>query len=877
MSSRQLDEEAVFHVARGIPDHETRSKYLDQICEGDLNLRSRVDELLKVHVQEDDFLKSYPDPGPTEEQPPISEGPGHRIGRYKLLQKIGEGGFGVVYMAEQQKPVRRKVALKIIKPGMDTHAVIARFEAERQALALMDSPNISRVLDGGTTDSERPYFVMELVRGVPITEYCDKNELSTNARLELFVTVCQAVQHAHQKGIIHRDLKPSNILVTLHDGKPVVKVIDFGVAKAINQQLTERTLFTAYGQMVGTPQYMSPEQAEMSGLDVDTRSDIYSLGVLLYELLTGTTPLEAELLRTAGYAEMQRLIREEEPPKPSTRLSGSGERLTVIAKHRHATPDRLHKLVRGDLDWIVMKALDKDRSRRYETAKDFAADVDRHFKDEPIEARPPSRVYQLRKYARRNKVPVAAAVVVTLTLLVASVINIFVSARLLAARQKLQEAFIYQAIVEAMAVDEDAMEEAITEATRAGASSTWKNMLQALLADHGGRPEEAIPLLKEVCNQEPENTAARAMLATAYFNAGKADEHEREVRILNELKPKDDFDILFKASTEATWWNTGPALADLRGLVERRTSWELAHVMLAKAKVYNAWDTGRWEEAADAARMISTTKLRLPDLLSVYSVELMANIAAKQLAPKDVATAEGWQEKADLAANVLEEKFSGAAFRELTIYHYICSGNADQAIAVLDEACKVGGRSIPNSFRNGMLLGEQRYGEMEGDSGKPHPFAALELHDDPQEVAGICRAYLEGHDTVTVRSVWPRIVLCACGEREEALQQWGRMLDNNENILWNLEYSMMVLTGRWSSDDALDEAGVSRIKRSLVHFAIAMRHLYIAGDPEAAREHFQQCVNYEFIDVDYYYWAKAFLARLDDPTWPRWLPQEERK
>lgn len=350
MNRRHLDEERIFHVARQITATEARDEYLDQICAGDQALRERVEALLVVHEHEENFLKSSPESTPTAGRSPISEGPGTQIGRYKLLQKIGEGGFGVVYMAGQVCPVRRKVAIKIIKPGMDTHAVIARFEAERQALALMDHPNIARVFDGGATESGRPYFVMELVKGIPVTDYCDANALSTHDRLKLFVSVCQAVQHAHQKGIIHRDLKPTNIMITLHDSQPVVKVIDFGVAKATNQQLTERTLFTAYGQMVGTPQYMSPEQAEMSGLDVDTRSDVYSLGVLLYELLTGTTPLDGDRLRTAGYAEMQRIIREEEPPKPSTRLSTTGERLTTIARQRGLSPERLHKTIRGDLD-----------------------------------------------------------------------------------------------------------------------------------------------------------------------------------------------------------------------------------------------------------------------------------------------------------------------------------------------------------------------------------------------------------------------------------------------------------------------------------------------------------------------------------------------
>src|SRR5499425_199547 len=295
----------------------------------------------------------------TTDYHPAMEVGGARIGPYKLLQQIGEGGFGVVYMAEQTEPVRRKVAVKIIKPGMDTKEVIARFESERQALALMDHPNIAKVLDAGATERGLPYFVMELVKGVPITEYCDNNNLSPQGRLGLFVTVCRAVQHAHQKGIIHRDLKPSNVMVTLHDGIPVPKVIDFGVAKATSQHLTEKTLFTAYGQMIGTPAYMSPEQAEMSGLDIDTRSDVYSLGVLLYELLTGTTPLEDRLLREAGYAELPRLIREEEPPRPSDRLSALGDSATVLAGHRGLDVKRLVQLLADDLDWVVMKALEK--------------------------------------------------------------------------------------------------------------------------------------------------------------------------------------------------------------------------------------------------------------------------------------------------------------------------------------------------------------------------------------------------------------------------------------------------------------------------------------------------------------------------------------
>jgi serine/threonine protein kinase/Tfp pilus assembly protein PilF len=359
----------------------------------------------------------------------ITERPGTIIGPYKLMEQIGEGGFGLVFVAEQQQPIRRKVALKVVKPGMDTYEVIARFEAERQALALMDHPNIARVLDAGATESGRPYFVMELVHGVSITDYCDKHRLAPRERLGLFMNVCHAVQHAHQKGIIHRDIKPSNVLVTLHDDRPTVKVIDFGVAKAIGGQLTEQTIYTRFAQMIGTPLYMSPEQAEMSSQDIDTRSDIYALGVLLYELLTGTTPFDRRRLAKASFDEVRRIIREEEPPKPSTRLSESGDTLPSIAASRHTEPAQLSKLVRGDLDWIVMKSLEKDRKRRYETANGLARDVERYLADEPVEASPPTAAYRLRKFARKHKTALATTAAFLLLLVTGTVVSVWQAIR----------------------------------------------------------------------------------------------------------------------------------------------------------------------------------------------------------------------------------------------------------------------------------------------------------------------------------------------------------------------------------------------------------------------------------------------------------------
>ena len=424
MNAEPKDIKTIFSEAIEKETPEERTAYLDQVCGNNTDLRSKVEALIKAHNEAGNFLE-FPvlDPSVTLGDGPLTEGPSTIIGRYKLLEKIGEGGMASVYMAEQKQPIRRRVALKIIKLGMDTKQVIARFEAERQALAMMDHPNIAHVFDAGTTESGRPYFVMELVRGVSITEFCDKTDLSTRERLNLFISVCQAVQHAHQKGIIHRDIKPSNIMVTLHDGEPVPKVIDFGIAKAVNQQLTEKTVFTRYAQMIGTPAYMSPEQAEMSGLDVDIRTDVFSLGVLLYELLTGTTPFDPEYLLSQGYGEMQRIIREEEPTRPSTKISTLGDALIDIAKHRRTSPELLPKLIRPDLDWIVMKTLEKDRNRRYDSISEFMADIKRHLNHEPVLAGPPSTLYRVRKFVRRRRALVAAASTVAAVVVVGFVVS----------------------------------------------------------------------------------------------------------------------------------------------------------------------------------------------------------------------------------------------------------------------------------------------------------------------------------------------------------------------------------------------------------------------------------------------------------------------
>jgi WD40 repeat protein/serine/threonine protein kinase len=423
MSERKEKLEAIFQAAVELGSPDQREVYLNRACAGEPELRRQVEELLKAAIAAEAVFEARGTvrvADSTARIMPVLEQVGSLIGRYKLLERVGEGGCGVVYVAEQTEPVRRRVALKVIKLGMDTKQVVARFEAERQALAMMDHPNIAKVLDAGTTETGRPYFVMELVRGIRFIEYCDQNHLTTKERLDLFIKVCQAIQHAHQKGIIHRDIKPSNILVTLHDGVPVPKVIDFGIAKATaGQTLTEKTVYTQLQQFIGTPAYMSPEQAEMSGLDIDTRSDIYSLGVLLYELLAGSTPFDAQALIASGLDAMRKTIRDTEPVRPSTRVATlKGEELTATAKRRSTDTSKLLHQLKGDLDWIVMKCLEKDRTRRYETANGLAADLKRHLSNEPVVARPPSTAYRLQKAWRRNKVTFTAAAVVAAALVV---------------------------------------------------------------------------------------------------------------------------------------------------------------------------------------------------------------------------------------------------------------------------------------------------------------------------------------------------------------------------------------------------------------------------------------------------------------------------
>ncbi|MCE9527109.1 MAG: protein kinase [Planctomycetales bacterium] len=582
MNAQMLDARQVFleAVEKHAPEH--WPEFLNAACGGDAALRERVQLLLNAHGQYNSLLDGEGVVATIDR--PASERPGAQIGPYKLLQQIGEGGFGVVFMAEQVAPVRRKVALKVIKPGMDTRQVIARFEAERQALAVMDHPNIAKVLDAGATESGRPYFVMELVRGVPITQYCDENSLSVRERLELFATVCQAIQHAHTKGIIHRDIKPTNVLVTRQDSQPVVKVIDFGIAKAMGQQLTDKTLFTDFARMIGTPLYMSPEQAELSSTDIDTRSDIYSLGVLLYELLTGSTPVSKEQLKQAAFDEVRRIIREDEPQKPSTRIS-SAEAAPSIAAQRHTEPAKLTRLVRGELDWIVMKALEKDRNRRYETASGFARDVERYLHDEPVQACPPSSWYRFGKFARRKKGAIVltfmAVLAAVLTLIGLSVSNVLITQEKNLKVAALEEAKINEEEAKKqLRRAEDNLELAVRAVDRLvkwGPFGIYPNQTinEFMLPDELVSMREGAKFYSEFANQNDNPSRSRSWSRIAYGRAavfqlglGEYGEADRTLRLL--------IGLLERMMRE------DPAMPEYR--------WELAEAYLNLAEVLEKTD-----------------------------------------------------------------------------------------------------------------------------------------------------------------------------------------------------------------------------------------------------------------------------------------------
>jgi len=676
---------------------------------------------------------------------PLSEQPGDRIGRYKLLEQIGQGGFGVVYAAQQEEPVRRRVALKVIKLGMDTKEVIGRFEAERQALALMEHPNIAKVLDAGATAGGRPYFVMEMVKGERITDYCDKHNLTTRQRLDLFIQVCHAIQHAHQKGIIHRDIKPSNILVSMHDGVPIPKVIDFGIAKATQQRLTENTVYTSLEQIIGTPAYMSPEQAEMTGLDIDTRSDIYSLGVLLYELLTGKTPFDAKKLLSYGIEEMRRAIREYEPRRPSTRLTTMEEgELTTTARRRQTDAPKLVHLLRGDLDWIVMKCLEKDRTRRYETANGLAMDVKRHLENEPVVARPPSTAYRLQKSWRRNKTAFTAAALIVVVLLAATGISVWQAIRAkraeTLAKQRLAESeTISKFLTEVFQSPDPARDgHTITVVDILGAAArkldteladqpARRTKLQATLGSTYyalGLYREAIPLQKKVRDyyvdasgsEDPDTLSAVHKLANSFDADGRRDEalklREQVLALRRKVLGPENPDTLSAMNNLANsydWAGRRDEALKLREEVltlRRKVSGpehpDTLQVMHNLANSYD--DAGRRDEALKLREQVLALRRKVLGPEHPGTLSAMSNLAVSY------GEAGRWDEAVKMLEEVLalRRKLSGPEHPETLramnnlAFAYDEAGRRDEALQLREEVLalyrKVSGPEHPNTL-----------------------------------------------------------------------------------------------------------------------------------------------------------------------------------
>ncbi|MEZ6099953.1 MAG: protein kinase [Pirellulaceae bacterium] len=678
----QRGETELFAQALELPPEE-RQQFLRQACAGDSVRLAEAMALLEAHHAADSLLDETCSLSPLE-----PEQPGTMIGRYRLLQKLGEGGFGVVYLAVQKQPVHRQVAIKVIKAGLDTKEFIARFEQERQALAMMEHPGIAKILDAGATEQGRPYFVMELVKGKPITDYCDQEQLDIRQRLKLFESVCHAVQHAHQKGIIHRDLKPSNVLVARYDDQAVVKVIDFGVAKAISSPLTERTLFTLVGQLVGTWEYMSPEQAVLNQLDVDTRTDVYALGVILYQLLTGTTPIDGKRLRSAALEESLRIIREEEPPKPSTRVSTN---LTSADRASKRAAQPTANFIRGELDWIVMKALEKDRKRRYQSAIDFASDVSRYLNDDIVHATPPSFRYRTGKFIRRHFTAVMVATVFSVLALGGMTGLTWFTWQLnqqkqqLAKRNDLINDFLMMMVVGGDADDERrALELA---AVIAEPDDIVIDLLRGQAALQRGEPVRAVTLLQNAIERHPKSLACKGLLTMAHIEAGQTDAFSTLQHELRESRPDNPVDLLFVANARYGDYSTGEPLTQIRKALTMRDSlfgrYCEARMLAAKsgyaASLSDAEEGVRLFEVL-ASKFPKSTKMareRLVLYISLAVAQESAKVSAREVA-------ETWA-KAESICNDLEAVPNYDSGKCTQAWYYELTNQTERAQAIWSE------------------------------------------------------------------------------------------------------------------------------------------------------------------------------------------------
>ncbi len=873
-----------------------RQAFVDQECGSDADLKQQVVALLQAHDETGSFFVDGQVPWNAATAEDFSSVClGQVIGPYKLREKIGEGGMGVVYVAEQEQPIRRKVALKVIKPGMDSQAVLARFEAEQQALAIMNHRNIAKVLDAGIADSGRPYFVMELVQGIPITEYCDEKRLNVTERLELFVSVCQAIQHAHQKGIIHRDIKPSNVLVTEEDGQAIPKIIDFGVAKALSQRLTDRTLYTHFQAFLGTPLYASPEQASLSNVDVDTRSDVYSLGVLLYELVTGDTPHDKSQMQRAAYEEICRIIRDEEPPKPSTRLSTMGASATEISKRRRSDPSRLVQSVRGDLDWIVMKALAKDRSRRYEGANSLAADIGRMLSNEAIEARPPSATYRLRRFVQRNRPAVVVSSLAMLVLL-SGFYGLSVqwkSVEIVNRSRQVEENFreLLMGEIQSLALKGDFTKarSRLVDAEQLGVTARTLKVMEAQIALLEGKDYGAVlDLLGSIKESEGEqDLTIDSMLCLAYQRSGQED---KGIDLLRQIMDKncESFSEYLYRGYAANIVFPRKALQDLEQarlldptshmamLVHSETKTSIGEIEMKPEEALRQTESG-----IEGLRAVAKY---LPDNSNVQAVLGLASLNTSLLyleindlskSAEYAAQADGYFESLPLT--------SQESFRVRSNY-FLYKSEFEKLRTDYEFSKKTCG--VQRQQGLAASIGEYRDGKTD---------AALEILGETTEFAPAFTTYLKLGDLSSkeelssffhellkkqegprrISGLFDASLYCLLQDRQGASRsiEYGRQLGvEMGNEAWIIQADF--LCGEASESEMLDAAKrSSRIDLGLAHFYLAFIALG-ENDRSTAKHHFQEVIATKRYEKYVYMWSQVFLERIDDPTWLPWVDQQ---